>query len=172
MICDCEISVQCKNYNQSPKALCHGIKVWLDMFLGNFPSSSLYANPQSIKSSSCWRTMMNKLLTNHIADLFDGWHVQVREAVISIALQRRLAQSLWHVSRYCPAQICNVELLEGRTVSWALKAPLYVVVTFRLSWIHRRWDHILYPTEHQTIALDVCQPDSSTVQALRLHPPQ
>ena len=52
----------------------HGIKEALDIFLGSVPPRSLYASPQSVKSS-CWRTLMNKSLTNNIPDMFDGRHV-------------------------------------------------------------------------------------------------
>ena len=56
--------------NQSLYASWHGIKEALDIFLGNVPTRSLYASPQSVKSS-CWRTPTNKSLTNHIPDMFE-----------------------------------------------------------------------------------------------------
>ena len=74
MICEhvisiwCEVSMHC---NQSLYASWHGIKETLDIFLGNVPSCSLYASPQSVKGR-CWRTLMNKSPTNHTPDMFDG----------------------------------------------------------------------------------------------------
>ncbi|KAJ8882702.1 hypothetical protein PR048_014514 [Dryococelus australis] len=53
----------------------HGIKEYLDTFLGNLPPHGLYASSQSI-NSGCWRTVMNKSPTNHIPDVFDGQHVR------------------------------------------------------------------------------------------------
>ncbi|KAJ4434131.1 hypothetical protein ANN_16451 [Periplaneta americana] len=50
-------------------------------------------------------------------------NVQAREAVISVVLRRRLAQSSPHVAGYCPAEIWDVELPEGGAVPRALKPP-------------------------------------------------
>ena len=101
----CEASMRC---NQSIYASWHGIKDALDIFLGNVPPRSLYASPQSVKSS-CWRTLTNKTPTNHIPDMFDEryvWdNVLAGEAVIPVIFGRRLAQSLPRVVGHCPAEI-------------------------------------------------------------------
>ena len=60
---------------------------------------------------------MNKLPTNHIPD------VQARVAVIPVIFGRRLAQSLPHMARHCPAEIWHEELPEGGAVPWAAKPP-------------------------------------------------
>ena len=118
-----EASMHC---NQSLYVSWHGIKEALDIFLGNVPPCSLYMSPQSIKSR-CWRTLTNKLPTNHIPDMFDGRHVlmnvQDREAVIPIVFGKRLAQSLPCVAGHCPAEMWHVELPEGGAVPRAVKPP-------------------------------------------------
>jgi hypothetical protein len=48
---------------------------------------------------------------------------EAREAVITIILQRRLAQSFLHGACHCPAEIWKEELPEGRAVPQALKLP-------------------------------------------------
>ena len=106
-------------WNQSLYASWYGIKEALDIFLGNVPPRSLYASPQSVKSS-CWRALTNKSPTRIVRWAICLANVQAREALIPVVFGRRLAHSLPRVAGHCPAEIWHVELPEGGAVPRAV----------------------------------------------------
>ncbi|KAJ8883510.1 hypothetical protein PR048_015354 [Dryococelus australis] len=114
------------------------IKEDLDMFLGNLPPRGLYASTRRI-NSGCWRSVMNKLTTNYIPDMFNEQRVRRTckpgKQWYPSFIEESLHNARPHVAGHCPAEIWHVESSEGGALVFIQYAAALIGNTLLLGWL-------------------------------------
>ena len=113
--------------------------------------------------------MTNKLLINHIPEMYNGQYVWWRCRLFKQLYMSFFKESLPNPHHMWLGLLCwNMEcgIVWRRAVPQAIKPSCGC-----LNMYCRRQDYILYPMAPQTITLGACLLCHSTIQAVRLHSP-